>query len=144
MERDISLTIVRTFKAAPEKLFQAWTDPEILKHWMAPGDTMKVALAETDPRVGGRYRIVMREAGGAEHKVGGVYREFKPLSKLVFTWAWEGSPDAETLVSVELRPAGSGTEMTLTHTKFATDRSRDMHSQGWSGCIAKLERAMAA
>ena len=142
--QNISLNLVRTIKAAPEKVFAAWTEPETLKRWMAPGDDMSVALAETDLRAGGRYRIVMRGAKGTEHRVGGVYREIVPGKKLSFTWASESSPESETLVTIELRQNGVGTELTLTHTKFATEQSRDMHNQGWNGCLAKLERLMAA
>ena len=142
--QDISLILVRTIKAPPEKVFAAWTEPETLKRWMAPGDDMTVALAETDLRVGGRYRIVMRETNGTEHRVGGIYREIVPGKKLSFTWAWESTPENESLVTIELRKNGTGTELTLTHVKFATDQARDMHNQGWSGCLAKLERLMAA
>ena len=62
--KDISLSLVRTIKASPEKVFAAWTEPETLKQWMAPRDDMTVAVAETGLRPGGRYRIVMRESGG--------------------------------------------------------------------------------
>jgi uncharacterized protein YndB with AHSA1/START domain len=90
--KDISLSLVRTIKAAPEKVFAAWTKPRTLKRWMAPSDDMKVAVAETDLRIGGRYRIVMREADGTEHRVGGAYREIDPGRKLAFTWVWESTP----------------------------------------------------
>lgn len=142
--QNISLNLVRTIKAAPEKIFAAWTEPETLKRWMAPGDDMSVALAETDLRAGGRYRIVMRETNGTEHRAGGIYREIVPGKKLSFTWAWESTPENESLVTIELRKNGTGTELTLAHTKFATEQSRDMHNQGWNGCLAKLERLMAA
>jgi uncharacterized protein YndB with AHSA1/START domain len=142
--KDISLSLVRTIKAAPEKVFAAWTKPQTLKRWMAPSDDMKIAVAETDLRIGGRYRIVMREADGTEHRVGGAYREIDPGRKLAFTWAWESTPERETLVTVELRKNGAGTELTLTHTKFADEQSRHMHNQGWVGCIGRLERLMSA
>ena len=83
-----SLTIKRRFNASPAKVFAAWTDPEKVKRWMGPGET-KTVTAENDPRVGGRYRIVMRPPGGEEHDVGGIYREVIPNEKLVFTWAWK-------------------------------------------------------
>ena len=111
---------------------------------MGPDEDMTVPLAQSDPKVGGRYRIVMREANGTEHKVGGVYRTFDPPRKLAFTWAWEGSSDPETLVTIELREIEGGTELTLTHTKFGTESARDHHNQGWAGCLAKLERLLAA
>ena len=140
----VSLRLVRIIKAAPEKVFAAWTDPQALKRWMAPSDDMEVTVAETDLETGGRYRIVMREPDGTEHRVGGVYRDIELGRKLAFTWAWESTPERETLVTVELPKNGAGTELTLTHTKFADQQSRDMHDQGWTGCIGRLERLMAA
>ena len=142
--KDISLSLVRTIKASPEKVFAAWTEPKTLKKWMSPTEQMEVAVAETDLRVGGRYRIVMREPDGKEHKIAGVYKEIENPKKIAFTWGWEGSPEAETLVTVELRKKGAATELTLTHFKFADDKTRDMHNQGWVGCIGRLENLFAA
>ncbi len=142
--KDISLSLVRTIKAPPEKVFAAWTDPKTLKKWMSPTNEMEVAVAETELKVGGRYRIVMREPDGKEHRVVGVYKEIKNPKRISFTWGWEGSSDAETLVTVDLRKKGSATELTLTHSKFADDKARDMHNQGWVGCIGRLEVLFAA
>jgi uncharacterized protein YndB with AHSA1/START domain len=81
-----SLTIERRFNAPPAKVYAAWTDPEKIKRWMGPGE-VKTLRAESDPRVGGRYRIVMRAPDGEEHDVSGIYREVIPNEKLVFSWA---------------------------------------------------------
>ena len=54
-----SLTLKRQLKTSPEKVFEAWTRPEALKAWFGPGDATEVLVAETDLKVGGRYRIVM-------------------------------------------------------------------------------------
>jgi uncharacterized protein YndB with AHSA1/START domain len=105
---------------------------------------MEVAVAETDLRVGGRYLIVMREPDGKEHKVAGVYKEIENPRKIVFTWIWEGDPGVETLVTIDLRKKGTGTELTLTHTKFSDEKTRDMHNQGWVGCVGRLENLFAA
>jgi uncharacterized protein YndB with AHSA1/START domain len=137
--KDISLSLVRTIKAPPEKVFAAWTDPKTLKKWMSPTKEMEVAVAETDLRVGGRYRILMREPDGKEHGVVGVYKEIVNPKKLAFTWGWENSTEMNTLVTVELRKKGAGMELTLTHSKFADGKTRDMHNQGWMGCIGRLE-----
>ena len=142
--KDISLSLVRTIKTTPEKVFAAWTEPKTLKKWMSPTEQMEVAVAETDPKVGGHYRIVMREPDGKEHKIRGVYKVIEKSKKIAFTWGWEGSSDAETLVTVELRKKGAGTELTLTHSKFADDKTRDMHNQGWVGCVGRLENLFAA
>ena len=57
-----SLTIKRRFKAPPEKVFAAWTDPQKVMRWMGPGE-IKALHAESDLRTGGRYRWVMRAPG---------------------------------------------------------------------------------
>ena len=138
-----SLSIVRKFKAAPEEVWRAWTDPQTLKQWMAPSDAFGVVLAEADVRVGGRYRIVMKAPDGEEHDVSGVYREVILNRKLVYTWAWKSTPERESLVSVVLRAAGSGTELTLTHEQFVDAAARDRHQHGWDGCIGRLDRLLA-
>jgi uncharacterized protein YndB with AHSA1/START domain len=142
--KDISLSLVRTIKTTPEQVYAAWITPETLKRWMFPRDDMKVVVAETDPKIGGRYKIVMREPDGKEHGVSGTYKELDPGRRIAFTWSWITSPDMNTLVAIDLREVDAGTELTLTHTKFADDHARDMHLQGWQGCVGSLERLFAA
>lgn len=138
-----SLTIVRSFKAAPEKVWQAFTQPEALKQWFAPSDAFTIPLAEADVRIGGRYRIVMRSPEGEEHDVSGVYREIEPNRRLVYTWAWKSTPERESLVTITMRPAGGGTELTLKHEQFFDAEARDRHEQGWTGCLGRLERVLS-
>ena len=134
-----SLTVKRRFKAPPAKVFAAWTDPEKVKHWMGPGE-VKAISATCDVRVGGRYRWLMRAPSGEEHDVGGVYREVVPNEKLVFTWAWKSTPERESLVTVEFKPDGDGTLLTLTHAQFFDEEARDRHQQGWAGALDKMEK----
>jgi uncharacterized protein YndB with AHSA1/START domain len=138
-----SLSITRKFAVAPEKVWRAWTDPQALKQWMAPSDAFSVLLAEVDVRVGGKYRIVMQAPDGEKHDVSGVYREVVTNRKLVFTWAWISTPERESLVTVELRAAGGGTEFTFKHEQFFDAAARDRHQEGWDGCIGSLERFLA-
>ena len=138
-----SLALVRKLDAAPAKVWRALTEPEMMKRWMAPDDAFKVPVAETQVRVGGRYHIVMISPDGEEHDVSGVYREIVPNKKLVYTWAWKTTPERESVVTIELRAAGGGTELTLTHRQFADEDARNRHEHGWKGCLARLERAVA-
>jgi len=137
-----SLSIVRKFDAVPAKVWRAITEPEMLKRWMAPADAFKVPVAETDLRIGGRYHIVMNAPDGEVHDVSGVYREIIPHKKLVYTWAWKTTPERESVVTIELKAAGAGTELTLRHEQFADEEARNHHEQGWNGCLARLERAV--
>jgi uncharacterized protein YndB with AHSA1/START domain len=138
-----SLTIKRTLKAPAEKVFAAWTQPEALKRWFGPSDEMTIPVAQTDLRVGGRYRIIMRGTSGEEHRVGGVYKEIVPNRKLVFSWAWESTPEVESLVTVEITPEDGGCVLTLTHERFPDETSRDRHRNGWTGSFERLGRYLS-
>jgi uncharacterized protein YndB with AHSA1/START domain len=137
------LTLRRRLAAPPERVFAAWVQPEALKRWFGPSDAMAIVTADVDLRVGGRWRIVMAEAGGELHRVGGVYREILPPRRLVFTWAWESTPERVSEVRVELRPDSDGTELLLTHVNFADEAARDRHEGGWKGTLDRLARQLA-
>lgn len=134
-----SLTLKRRLKAAPAKVFAAWIDPEKVMRWMGPGE-VKAVHAECDPRVGGRYRWMMRSPAGEEHDVSGVFHEVIPDRKLVFSWAWKSTPERESLVTVLLAPDGDGTLLTLTHEQFFDEDARNRHQGGWVGALDKMEK----
>jgi uncharacterized protein YndB with AHSA1/START domain len=137
-----SLTLKRRFNAPPEKVYAAWTDPQKLNSWFGP-EEIELLRAESDARVGGRFRFVMRGNDGEEHDVSGIYREVVPNEKLVFTWAWRSTPERESLVTVSIKPDGAGSQLTLTHEQFFDEAARDRHAHGWTGCLNKLERYFA-
>ena len=141
-EREIYLTLHRVIGAPVEDVYAAWTEPEMLRRWMAPGNaTVLRTVAEV--AVGGRFLVEMRGADGRRWLTRGIYREVAPCRRLAFTWRWEGS-EVETLVTVEFeRTADSGTRLVLTHSRFAGDEARDEHVDGWIGCLAKLEALWA-
>ena len=138
----VTLRLSRSFAAPREKVFRAWTDPEALKRWSAPGDHL-VPLAEVDLTVGGRYRIHIQAPDGTLHRVTGVYRVVDPPQQLVYTWIWETSPTVgETLVTVEFHDRGGRTEITLTHERLPDEQAQGQHEQGWTGCLDKLARIL--
>lgn len=139
-----SLTLKRRLKAPPEKVFSAWTDPKKLARWFCPPACDPV-LAESDARVGGRYRILVRgRSDGEDHDVSGTFREVVPNRKLVFTWAWRSTPERESLVTVELAPTDEGTLLTLTHEQFFDEPARDRHHAGWGRILDRLDETLPA
>lgn len=133
-----ALTLKRRLNAPPAKIYRAWTDAAKISRWFGPEDA-EILRAETDVRVGGRFRIVFRGPDGEEHDVGGVYREVVPNQKLVFTWAWRSTPERESLVTVALKRDGDGTLLTLLHEQFFDEAARDRHGRGWNETLDKLE-----
>jgi uncharacterized protein YndB with AHSA1/START domain len=132
------LRVTKHIKAPRAKVFAAWTQPEIMKHWFFPMD-MSVSNAESDVRVGGKYRATMTGATGT-FTVSGVYREIIDGERLVFTHAWEEADPRETLVTVELADKDGGTQVTLTHTGLATPDSAKGHTEGWASTLDNLAR----
>ena len=142
-EGHIYLTLYRVFDAPVETVYGAWTEPDLLRRWLAPGNAV-VVRAVADVVVGGTFLVEMRGADGQSWLVSGVYREVVPYRRLVHTWRWQGS-DVESLVTIEFEPESAGsTRLTLTHSRFAQDEVRDQHERGWTRCLAKLEELWAA
>jgi uncharacterized protein YndB with AHSA1/START domain len=138
-----TLNLRRIFKAPREKVFRAWTDPEELKTWWGP-EGYVTPSAEVDLRVGGKYRLGMRKLPDGEiFYLSGAYREVRLPERLVYTWRWEAKPEmGETLVTVEFREVGRSTEVVLTHERFPTEKARDDHNRGWSGCLDRLAKLL--
>jgi uncharacterized protein YndB with AHSA1/START domain len=139
-----SLTLARRIKAAPEKIYAAWTEPENLIRWFGPAMVKQETIhADIDARVGGRYRISFDDDRGEHHEVGGTYRELVPHSRLVFSWAWRSTPERESQVMVLLKPDGAGTLLTLHHEQLFDAAARNAHEHGWTGTLDKLQRILA-
>lgn len=133
------LKMEQVFNAPASRLFDAWTKIDMLKTWFAPGN-MKVPEATADVTVGGSYRIVMEEENGEQHIVGGEYKELIVSEKIVFSWCWENSPNT-TLVTIYLQAIDENTtKLHLSHSEFIEEDFRDHHQEGWTGCLANLQK----
>lgn len=141
-----TLYLTRHFDAARDRVFRALTEDDRLARWFGPKG-FTVAECQIDLRVGGAWRLEMRNPNGNAHTITGVYREIASPKRLVFTWAWEGDDGLghETLVTIALHEAGpKRTRLELSHELFETGTSRDQHGQGWSGSFECLEEMLAA
>ncbi|MGH6905277.1 MAG: SRPBCC family protein [Geminicoccaceae bacterium] len=138
------LVITRVFEAPPDLVFQAWTEGEHLVHWSAPHG-FTITHGEGDVRPGGVWRCCMRSPDGAEHWLGGVYREVDEPERLVFTHVWEdeGRPGHQTLVTVTFAEQEGKTKLTFQQAGFESVASRDAHEAGWTGCLDRLAGYLA-
>lgn len=133
-----SLTIVRRIRASPQKLFDAFTRPELIALWWGP-DAGPVLHAETDVRVGGRFRIVFKTLDGETHEMTGAYRAVEPARRLVWDTTWSTVPERQSVVTVDFAPTTDGTELTVHHAQLLDDEVRASHRDGWNGTLAKLQ-----
>jgi uncharacterized protein YndB with AHSA1/START domain len=138
------LVIRRTFNAARELVFRAWTEPQLLARWSCPRG-FSFTGQSGDLRVGGSFSATMRSPEGTEHRLRGVYREIVPPERLVFTHLWvdeRGNPGPETLVTVTLTEHDGRTEMMFRQGIFASVAAREGHEQGWQSCFERLEELL--
>src|SRR5437899_11131094 len=135
-----SLTLVRRIRARPSIVFDALTTPEGIACWWGPDDG-PVLLAETDLRVGGRYRVRFRMLDGREHESSGEYLEVVRPERLAMSWRWAGGEEdpGESLVEIELGAIPEGTELTFTHSRLRDAATRRRHEERWHGGLDMLE-----
>lgn len=131
------LTIQKTIAAPVERVFEAWTDPNIIAKWFAPGN-MTIPEATAEAKVGGRYRIVMQEDNGEQYITGGEYKEVVENELIICSWKWEHS-EFDTLLTVNFRAIDdSTTEIDLLHEQFPDEERKDSHIDGWTKCLNNL------
>jgi uncharacterized protein YndB with AHSA1/START domain len=142
---DRELIISRIIAAPRERVFKAWTDPELLKQWFAPLP-YTTPVAELDVRPGGANLIVMRDPAGNEFPNRGVYLEVVKNERLVFTdaytKAWEPSEKPFMTVILTFENEGGKTKYTARVLHW-TVADREAHEkmgfhQGWGQCADQL------
>jgi len=139
-----SVTLVRRIKASPDIVFEAVTSAEGIAHWWGP-DAGPVLLSESEPRVGGSYRLRFRTLPGAEHECTGKFLVIDPPKRVVISWHWTfgGDDPGESQVEIILRPIEVGTELTFTHSPLYNEASQLSHEWGWTGALRKLQEYFA-
>lgn len=139
------LTLTRLIPATPDKLFRAWTEPELIKQWFVP-KPWTIARAENDLRPGGQCLIVMRSPEGQEMPNPGVYLEVMPNRRLVFTDAftagWVPSEKPFMTGIISFNPEAGGTRYTAV-VRHWTAEAKAQHEQmgfhqGWGVCTDQL------
>ena len=139
------LVITRLIDAPRGKVFQAWTDPALLKRWFAPLP-WTTSVAQLDVRPGGANLIVMRDPEGREFPNRGVYLEVVEGERLVFTdaytMAWEPSEKPFMTVVLTFDDEGGKTRYTA-RVRHWTVADREAHEKmgfhpGWSQCTGQL------
>ena len=124
------LTMTRRFEASPERLFDAWTDPNLAARWLFTGPASEAHCAELDVRVGGRWVIEDRR-GGVDYKALGEYLEVERPRRLTFTFGMPQFSPAFDKVTVEIAPDGTGSVMTFTQEGLPADYI-DATRHGWN------------
>lgn len=138
------LEVSRLIKADRERVFAAWTDPQMIVKWWGAGGVSCTA-AEMDLRIGGVYRIANEAPDGTTMWITGSFSRVDPPHDLAYTWAMEPVTDetSYSLVEVRFDETGEGTLVTVVQTRIASPEAREVHLQGWVGCLEGLDVLLA-
>lgn len=122
-----------------EEAFAAWTDPESMSRWLSP---IGRADVEVDPRVHGRFRVVMvGDDVSIEHS--GEYLVFDPPRLLSFTWRSPYTGPEPSVVTVTLTPEGETTRLLLVHERLPAEQVTP-HAKGWGSILDRLAMLLAS
>ena len=142
MSESLTLQVSRVIRTSRERAFAAWTSPEALMRWFAPG-AMRVLAAEVDLREGGVFRAAVQgpsPRNGQEISIAftGIYQKIVPGELLSMRWEVAGDPGEPTMVTVEFRDAAGGTEVSLTQERIPNADIFNRNRSGWGGMLDKL------
>ncbi len=139
-EAPVKVRVTRRFSAPPERVFDAWLDPEKAGRFLYATEEGEMVRVEIDARVGGRYSIVERRDGqDVEHT--GEYLEIDRPRRLVFTLQVPLYSEEVDRVTVEIEPADGGCELTLVHE--TSPEWADQSGDGWKMILGALDKVLS-
>lgn len=139
---EYSVTVRREIAASAEDLFDAWLDAQSLGSWLKPSG-IRETRAETDPREGGSFRIVMVTADSSLVHTG-TYREIDRPRRLVFTWSSPATQFRDSVVTVTFRPSSGSTVVEIHQVGLPDEEAQAGHHAGWSDALRELSGRVQA
>lgn len=139
-QENVTVRVTRRYSVSPERVFDAWLDPEKIGRWMF-GPALRdeeIIRIELDPRVGGSFSFVVRRQGEEIDHIG-EYLEIDRPRRLVFTWGIAQDSGDSSRVLVDVVPLENGAELTLIHEldpKWADYAGRT--EEGWTKMLDSL------
>lgn len=137
MTDEYAVTVRREIAAPAEEIFDAWLDADSLGTWLRPGG-IRETRAETDPREGGAFRIVMVD-DRSEIVHAGMYREIDRPRRLAFTWSSPATKFRDSIVTVTFEPSANGTVVEIHQVGLPDEEAQRSHHGGWSDALRVLD-----
>ncbi|MGH3932274.1 MAG: SRPBCC family protein [Pseudonocardiaceae bacterium] len=119
-----TIRIVRDFNAPPDRVYRAWTDPELVAQWLGPKDTT-MRIGAWDARTGGGYRYSAWREGEELARFYGSFHELRPDQRLVQTFTYEGVPDGVCLETMTFENLDNGRTRVTALSVIDTMEGRD-------------------
>ena len=145
MSEPPELRIERTFDAPAERVYDAWTNPEVMRRWYHCGPAWATPEVEVDLRVGGRFRVVMRKPDGSEVELSGEYTGIDRPRRLAMTCTFSDDPSgAEQSIELSFSETAGSTTVVLVNSRVPTEARREAQQWGWDRCLDELEPVLGS
>ena len=111
-----TFTLERVYEASPARVFKAWADPAIKARWFVGPTDWQLLERVIDFRVGGKERLSGRKGSGIVSTFDAVYHDIVPEQRIIYCYDMrlDGRHISVSLATVELKPEGAGTRLTMT------------------------------
>lgn len=136
---DDTVKIEMSFNAPLEKLWDIWTEPQLILKWFGSDPDGKGINATMNVQPGGSYEISFQDSNGTEHTCTGKYLVVEKPNHLSFTWEWKNEPGVISTVTVSLSSMNNSTFMIFDHKDLGTASAHN-YLKGWKETFGKLEK----
>jgi len=137
---DREIRIERVFDAPRDRVWRAYTDPQLLAQWWGRGN--KLVVEKFELKRGGHWRVVEHGPDGV-HGFEGRYREVTPQDRIVQTFEWDGMPGHPSVETAEFQDLGDGRTRVVITSLFFTAEERDgMLGSGMEGGVTQSYEAL--
>ena len=135
-----TVNLHRVFKASPEKIFKAFSNPDAFSTWLPPyGFICKIN--EYDFKIGGSFNMSFINFGtGSSHSFGGEYLEIVPNELIKYTDKFD-NPDLPGLMitTIVIKQVFCGAEIFITQNGIPDAIPLEMCYLGWQESLEKLK-----
>jgi uncharacterized protein YndB with AHSA1/START domain len=133
----VSVTVTKRYAAPPERVFDAFLDPELAGRFLFATPAGEMIVCEIDPRVGGGFTFTERRPDMGDVRHVGEYLEIERPNRLVFTFGVPQFDPRMTRVEIVIVPTGDGCELTLTNSGVPEAYEAN-NIDGWSRILDGL------
>jgi len=131
-----TLTLQRDYAAPPDRVFEAWTDPDVLALWFGCATEKLWQVHEWDVRAGGKLHVSL-DFDGVPFAVHGEFVVVDPPHRLRYRWS------NDEMIEVTIEPHGTGSRLHLAHT-FRPGPEGAVRTEGWTWSLGQLGRVRTA
>jgi uncharacterized protein YndB with AHSA1/START domain len=141
--KETRLHLEKVLPVPRARVFASFVDANQLRGWWGPAG-FSVPRLEFDATEGKDYRIFMQPPDGDAFHIRGTFRAVEPPRRLAFTFSYEepDPDDQETLVALMFDSTEPGTRVTLDQGPFKTAARLELHREGWTDTLERLERSL--